>query len=152
MITESHVTAGKVSDTMSQEVSSQEVVTPVGGLKNCISKWEQATNSKYILDVVQNSYKLPLKENPTNVCLRNNKSARENLYFVKSEVQNLVKKGVVSKTEAIPYVVNPLTVAYNKNGKPGLVLECRHINKCLHLFKIKFEDIRVAEAVFEENP
>lgn len=151
VVTESHVTTGKVSDTMSQEVSSQEVVTPVGRLKNCISKWEQATNSKYILDVVQNGYKLPLKENPTNVCLRNNKSARENLYFVKSEVQNLLKKGVVSKTDAIPYVVNPLTVAYNKKGKPRLVLDCRHINKCLHLFKIKFEDIRVAEAVFEEN-
>ena len=85
-------------------------------LKNCISKWEQATHSKYILDVVQNGYKLPLKGNPTNVCLRNNKSATENLYFVKSEVQNLLKKGIVSKTDAIPYVVDPLTVAYNKNA------------------------------------
>ena len=65
--------------------------------------------------------------------------------------QNLLKKGVVSKTNAIPYVVNHLTVAYNRKCKPRLVLDCRHINKCLHFFKIKFEDIRVAEAVFEEN-
>ena len=80
VVKESHVTTGKVSDKMSQEVSSQEVVTPVGRLKNCISKWEQATNSKYILDVVQNGYKMPLKEKPTNVCLRNNVSEGKSLF------------------------------------------------------------------------
>ena len=85
-------------------------------------------SSKYIVDVVENGYKLPLKEQPSSVCLRNNKSARENLPFVRSEVQSLLQKGVVSKTDEIPYVVNPLTVAYNKKGKPRLVLDCRHIN------------------------
>ena len=50
-----------------------------------------------------------------------------------------------------PHVVNPLTVAYSRAGKPWLVLDCRHINPCLHLFKVKFEDIRVAERLFDRN-
>lgn len=62
-----------------------------------------------------------------------------------------MKKGIVSRSAVVPHVVNPLTVAYNRKGKPRLVLDCRHINPYLHLFKIKFEDIRVAEAIFEEN-
>ena len=143
--TESTVLNDQVTD------DSQKVLSPIGRLQNCVSKWKEATNSKYIVDVVENGYKLPLKEQPSSVCLRNDKSARENLPFVRSEVQSLSQKGVVSKTNEIPYVVNPLTVAYNKKGKPRLVLDCRHINKCLHLFKVKFEDIRVAEAIFEEN-
>ena len=140
-----------LNEQVTSDATSQEVVSPVGRLKNCISKWKQATTSKYIVDVVQNGYRLPLREQPTKVCLRNNKSARENLPFVRSEVQNLLKKGVVSRRDDIPYVVNPLTVAYNKKGKPRLVLDCRHLNKCLHLFKVKFEDIRIAEMIFEEN-
>ena len=63
----------------------------------------------------------------------------------------LQEKGVVSMSDEVPFVVNPLTVAYNKKGKPRLVLDCRHINDCLHLFRIKFEDIKVAEAIFDEN-
>ena len=51
-----------------------------------------------------------------------------------------------------PHVVYPLTVVYNrKDGQPGLVLDCRHINTCLHLFKMKYEDIRIAEKLFENG-
>ena len=127
------------------------VVSPMGRLKKCIEKWKQATNNRYILNVVQNGYRLPLKEFPDKVCLKNNKSARDNMSFVRKEVKCLQEKGVVSRSDEAPFVVNPLAVAYNKKGKPRLVLDCRHINDCLHLFRIKFEDIKVAEAIFDEN-
>ena len=83
--------------------------------------------------------------------LRNNRSARENLKFVTEEIQQLLVKGVISVSESVPYVVNPLTVAYNRADKPRLVLDCRHINPFLHLFKVKFEDIKIAETIFERN-
>ena len=92
-----------LNDQVTSDATSQEVVSPVGSLKNCISKWKQATTSKYIVDVVQNGYRLPLREQPTKVCLRNNKSTRENLPFERSEVQNLLKKGIVSKTDDMPF-------------------------------------------------
>ena len=63
----------------------------------------------------------------------------------------MLKKGVVSQVKEKPNVVNPLTVAYSRASKPRLVLDCRHIKPCLHLFKVKFEDIRVAERLFDIN-
>ena len=71
--------------------------------------------------------------------------------FVQEEIQILLTKGVISKSDKVPYIANPLTVAYNRNGKPRLVLDCRHINKFLNLFKVKFEDIKVAEYIFKQN-
>ena len=125
--------------------------SPVGGLKRHYSKWSEATDSRYILDVVQNGYRLPLKAIPESAVLKNNKTARDNPIFVEQEIGNLLKKGIVSECQEIPHVVNPLTVAYNRKGKPRLVLDARHLNDKLHQFKIKFEDVKIAETLFEEN-
>jgi hypothetical protein len=43
--------------------------------------------------------------------LRNNKSARENVDFVKNEITKLLEKGCISEVVEAPFVVNPLTVA-----------------------------------------
>ena len=51
--------------------------SPVGSLKDRISQWRLATDSFYILDVIENGYKLPFKDIPEKVVLKNNKSARE---------------------------------------------------------------------------
>ena len=69
--------------------------------------------------------------------------------FVQEEVERLEKSGVVTHVEEVPNVVNPLTVAYNRKGKPRLVLAYRHINQFMHTFKYKYEDIKVAEYMFE---
>ena len=119
----------------------------MGRLKLCKTKLQEATDSKYILDIAEHGYKLPLKKLPDSIILKNNKSARENMSFVQEEIQILLVKGVISKSDKIPYLVNP----YNRNGKPRLVLDCRHINKFLYLFKVKFEDIKVAEYIFKQN-
>ena len=49
----------------------------------------------------------------------------------------------------MPVVVNPLTVVYNKAGKPTLVLDLRHVNQYVLVFKLKFEDIWVGFGLFE---
>lgn len=125
-----------------------EAKSPVGRLKKCIAIWQRATKSRFILEVVENGYKLPLKELPNSVILKNNRSASENPHVVTLEIQRLLAKGVISRSENVPLVVNPLSVAYNRNGKPRLVLDCRHINQYLHLFRIKFEDNKGCRGYF----
>ena len=44
--------------------------SPVGRLKLCKSKWQEATDSKYILDIVEHGYKLPLKQLPDSIILK----------------------------------------------------------------------------------
>ena len=57
-------------------------------------------------------------------------------------------KGCISEVNSIPYVVNPLTVAYGKSGEPWLVLNCRHINLKLFKYKCCFKDQSVARNMF----
>ena len=143
----------KVVTHLKDENDNKEVIniSPVGRLKKYIKNWEEISDNQYILDIIQNGYKIPFKETPADVELRNNKSARDNHAFVLTEMNTLLEKGVISEVKEKPKVINPLTVAYNRAGKPRLVLDCRHINKCIHLFRVKFEDIKVALEMFDLN-
>ena len=78
----------------------------------------------YILRVIENGYKITFKHVPIEADLKHNTYARNN---------------VISEVKEKPKVINPLTVAYYRSGKPRLVFDCRHINPCKHLFKVKFE-------------
>ena len=49
------------------------------------------------------------------------------------------------------YSYHPLTVAYNMNGKPIVLLDCLSINEKLHQFKFKYEDMKVARNMFEKG-
>ena len=70
---------------------------------------------------------------------------------MKGEVQKLLAKGCVEKVEIRPSVVNPITVATNKSGKKRLVLDIRHLNKCLAKFKFKYKDVSVARQLFQKG-
>ncbi|MEW8547530.1 MAG: DNA N-6-adenine-methyltransferase, partial [Candidatus Thiodiazotropha sp.] len=134
---------------VSKDMNSE--VSPYNRLKNAATVWLESGASSYILDVVQQGYKIPFKELPPIQKSKNNKSARENPDFVSTEIKCLLAKGCISKVEFTPHVVNPLTVAYNKKGKPRLVLDCRNINKCLHTFKFKYEDMNTARQMFKKG-
>ncbi|XP_053398203.1 uncharacterized protein LOC128556647 [Mercenaria mercenaria] len=129
-------------------VQDQILITPVGKLKSCLEHWKAAGANQYILDVVEHGYELPFRNIPSSVRLKNNKSARDNPKFASGEIKNLLLKGCVTEFQETPYIVNPLTVAYGKSGKPRLVLDCRHINLELFKYKCCFEDQSVAKQLF----
>jgi len=131
--------------------STVKIISPVGRLKDHIHEWRNIGASDYIIDNIDKGYKLPLKHNPENVLLTNNKTSRENVLFVSNEIEKLLKKGCISQVERKPHVVNPLTVAYSKSGKPRLVLDCRHVNPNLFQFRFKYEDSNTARKIFEKG-
>ena len=105
------------------------------------------------MGVIKDGYKIPFKELPDPVELRNNKSARDNAQFVSEEIQKLLVKRCVTEVKEKPTVINPLTVATNKSGKQRLVLDCRHLNKCLAKFKIGYNiDVLRQTACLVVNP
>lgn len=81
---------------------------------------------------------------------KNNRSALDNPEFVHSEIEKLISLGCVSKVDLIPKVVNPLTVAKNKD-KLRLVLDARHVNPHLHKFRFKYEDASDAANLFNKQ-
>ncbi|XP_062603797.1 uncharacterized protein LOC134265592 [Saccostrea cucullata] len=123
--------------------------SPVGRLRSQYDEWEKIGAGKTILDVIKSGYRIPFKTNPVAVELNNNRSARDEPDFVTGEIKNLVEKGCVSRVSEKPTVVNPLTVAKNKSGKPRLVLDCRHINPHLHKFKFRYEDAITAKEMLK---
>ena len=127
--------------------SGSDDISPMGRLQSRYDEWQKVTNNQFILGIIKDGYKLPFKEVPEPVKLRNNKSAQ----FVRSEVQNLLARCSIEKIEYKPIVTNPLTVSTNRSGKQRLVLDCRHLNKCLAKFKFKYEDVSVARQLFEKG-
>ena len=61
------------------ETADQGDISPVGRLRARYSRWEKVTNNSFLLGVNKDGYKIPFKELPDPVELRNNKSARDNL-------------------------------------------------------------------------
>ena len=63
----------------------------------------------------------------------------------------MLEKGCVVEVSEKPFVVNPLTVAYNRHGKPRLVLDCRHINHLLCTYIFKYEDVSVVRQLLKKG-
>jgi hypothetical protein len=121
-----------------------------GTLKKNLNWWKLHA-PKYIVDVVENGYVIPLYEWPLKSSARNNKSALDNAGFVDTSIESLLRSGVIKQCAAEPHVVNPLTVASNLPTKLRLVLDLRLVNPSVSLAKVKFEDIAVASKLFRKN-
>ena len=100
-------------------------------------------SSKYILNVIENGYKIPLSSIPEPKILRNNASSRSNPQFVRSAIDTLMFEGAIVECDNPPRIVNPLTVAERK-GKMRLVLDLRYFNDFVVKRKVTFEGINLA--------
>jgi hypothetical protein len=47
----------------------------VGSLKNRLTEWRLITDNQYILDIVENGYKIPFKTEREQIYINNNKSS-----------------------------------------------------------------------------
>ena len=114
-------------------------------------EWKQIGATSFVVDIIENGYKIPFVTIPNNVELDNNKSARDHPDFVTSEIEKLLERGCIKRVVKKPHVVNPLTVANNKGTKLRLVLDPRHINPHILKFKHKYEDATTARQMFEKG-
>lgn len=115
-----------------------------GRLKARSQFWKSIGANSFILDVIEHGYKIPFYSKPENVHLNNNKSALFHSEFVTQSIIELEKKGLILRCREKPFVVNPLTVSEQSNGKKRLILDLRIVNNHLWKEKVKFEDIRTA--------
>lgn len=112
---------------------------------------KQIGANSYIVDVIENGYKIPFLHIPDEIALENNKSARANTDFVNDEIERLLQKGYISRVTQNTFVVNPLTVINNSREKLRLELDARHINPHLYKFKHKYEDATTARQLFNRE-
>lgn len=99
---------------------------------------------QFIIDTITYGYSIPFECIPKSIVLLNNKSASDNENFVDLEINSLLHKGIITKCDFPPTVVNPLSVAQNSQGKKRLILDLRHVNKCVRKDRFKLEGVKNA--------
>ena len=77
-------------------------------------KWADITSNGFILSIIEDRYKIPFKEMIESVDLKNNKTFRDSMEFVKSEVNKLLENGCIVEVKDKPIV--------NRKAKAGLIL------------------------------
>ena len=127
------------------------MVSTIARLKNRLQYRELCNANEHIITVIEKGYRIPFRTLPEDFVLKNNRSALDNGVFVESEIDKLVAKDCISQVDTRPKCVNPLTVAFNRNGKPRLVLDCRDLNPHLIQFKFKYEDVSIAKQIFQKG-
>ena len=71
--------------------------------------------------------------------------------FVLEAISDLEKKGLVARCSEKPFIVSPLMVSVQNNGKKQLILDLCLVNKHIWKQSAKFEDLKLAlNFVFED--
>ena len=118
----------------------------VDNLRSHLSFWKSTLRaSNFVLNVIEYGYLIPFFESPTSKIMKNNSSAITHKSFVTSAINRLLETGVIIDCHnSPPFVVNPLTVSVNANGKERLILDLRHVNRFIERRKFKFEGVSEA--------
>ena len=131
--------------------TDRNLVNVKGKLRENIRFYEAIGAPSFILNVIRNGYKIPFIRIPNSVKLANNNSARIHKCFVEEAVIELLNSDRVLEVESPPFVVNPLSVSVQPNGKKRLILDLRYVNKCIRKDRIKYEDWKVVLSYFEKD-
>ena len=106
---------------------------------------------EFILSIIQDGYHLPLETIPSGNVLNNNMSSLHYPKFVEETILELLHSYRVVEVHAPPYVVNPLSVFVQPNGKKRLILDLRYANKLLIKERVKYKDWKIALSYFQKE-
>ena len=98
---------------------------PVGSIHERLAYWEAHFEiDDYVRSILQSGFKVQIDREklPDQYYEPNNKSALQDLEYVRGEVSKLLEKGCIVRRDSRPRICNPLTVA-EKNGKKRLVID-----------------------------
>ena len=100
-----------------------------GPLKAHIDFWVNISAPHWVLNTISSGYIIPFSFLPTSVQLSNNTLDRENNGFVSRAILDLLNLGLIVEAFSPPTVVNPLSVSFNSQGSPRLILDLRQVNQ-----------------------
>ena len=114
-----------------------------------MSFWRDAVRaSDFVLDIIENGYKILFRESPLPYSIDNRSSAPIHRGFVQEAVSMLLTRGCIRKVSVYPWVCNPLHVAVQSSGKLGLILDLSYLNNFIFKKSVKYEDLRTVLQMF----
>ncbi|KAK6042088.1 hypothetical protein COOONC_20408 [Cooperia oncophora] len=148
-----HVIAVEERATGSRNVQITNSEFLPGSIHNFYLEWLALEPSKLVSTTVLNGYSLPFLSVPSKpVDSGNRKSALMHKDFVTREIAELLSTGVIREVDSDPHDIlhiHPLSVA--KGKKLRLVLDLSHLNKFLHVPRVKFDDMSSVIDVLPEG-
>ena len=108
---------------------------------NFIQNWINLGASKFVLETIENVYKISFIDTPTSFIASNNKSAFDYHHFVSEAVNELLQQKCVEEIPERPDIINQLSISI-QGQKKRLILDLRHVNKFIYKQHFKCEDIR----------
>ena len=122
--------------------SGQKMILVKDRLKERISFWKNIGANNFVLEIIEQGYKIPFYSMPERICLKNNVSAINEAEFVTEAIKDLLIRNLIVKCDFEPYAVNPLTVSVQSNGKKRLILDLREVNKHVWKQSVKYDDMK----------
>lgn len=121
-------------------------------LRSNLTFWRETVKaSSFILDVLENGYKLIFLESPAPFFFENRSSAIRHKKFVEEAIFDLIQRGCIREVDVYPEFCNPLHVAEQSSGKLRLILDLSHLNTFLVKKRVKYEDLRTVLQVFSQG-
>ena len=118
--------------------------------KSSVKFFKSLGASDYIINSLENGHHSKLSSEVPRYERNNNKSFFEHESFAIDTILGLAKKGRVKFTTEKPYIVNPLSVAVQRN-KNRLILDCSYLNDFVEVPRFKYEDATDALAYFKKD-
>ena len=124
-----------------------------GSLRSHVEFWHSIGSPNFILSVIYEGYRLAFEQVPPGNFPKNNKSAFDHSQFVEQVILELLHTRRVVEVQALPtpFVIIPLSVSIQRNGKKKLILDLRYVNKFLVKRRIEYEDWEIALSYFQEG-
>ena len=123
-----------------------------GRLREHIPFWREELGApQSVLSIIESGYVLPLKSEPPVWAQKNQLSAKLKSEFVQASIEELLADSCIRRVEQKPHICSPLSVVESSAGKQRLVVNLRYLNRYLWKQKFKYEDLRTAMLLFEQD-
>ena len=106
-----------------------------GRLAHFVEKWEEITDNKWVLSIVQNGFRIPFIKIPplSPVPIRMSQSSSP---FLREEIENLLNKRAVERVQnpGTPGFYSRIFLVPKKNGKFRLILDLSLLNRYMYMY------------------
>jgi hypothetical protein len=112
--------------------------------------------NQWVIDLLREGYTIPFTSLPTEYEEDNNASAKNEMEFVRKQIEEWAESGVVSITTSKPICVSPLTVVTRTDSKGNKKKRLcwdgsRHVNTCIQDQKVTLASLQRALELTEEG-
>ena len=115
-------------------------------------KWEEITDNKWVLSIVQNGFRIPFIKIPplSSVQIRMSQSSSP---FLREEIENLLNKWAVERVQnpGTPGFYSRIFLVPKKNGKFRLIIDLSLLNRYIEKQAFKMETVKLVRQAIRLN-